>query len=146
MELGSNDVWRARVRRLDTMIAQKKQELENYEEGQMTLYESLRDGILDRTEFNRMKKIYSDKIAEAQQAINQLATNRDEAANNASQENAWVRQYVKFQGIEALSREVVFTLIDKIFVYADKHVKIDFNYRNEIDFYSSILQQQKEVV
>ena len=146
MELGSNDVWRARVRRLDTMIAQKKQELENYEEGQMTLYESLRDGILDRTEFNRMKKIYSDKIAEAQQAINQLATNRDEAANNASQENGWVRQYVKFQGIEALSREVVFTLIDKIFVYADKHVKIDFNYRNEIDFYSSILQQQKEVV
>lgn len=146
MELGSNDVWRARVRRLDTMIAQKKQELENYEEGQMTLYESLRDGILDRTEFNRMKKIYSDKIAEAQQAINQLANNRDEAANNASQENGWFRQYVKFQGIEALSREVVFTLIDKIFVYADKHVKIDFNYRNEIDFYSSILQQQKEVV
>ena len=146
VELGSNDVWHARVRRLDSMIAQKRDELEKYEESQMTLYESLRDGILDRTEYNRMKRIYGSKIEEAQKAINELAASRDEAANNASQENGWVKQFIKFQGLEDLTREVVFTLVDKIYIYADKRVKIDFNYRNDIDFYSGILQrQQKEV-
>ena len=128
------------------MIAQKRDELEKYEESQMTLYESLRDGILDRTEYNRMKRIYGSKIEEAQKAINELAASRDEAANNASQENGWVKQFIKFQGLEDLTREVVFTLVDKIYIYADKRVKIDFNYRNDIDFYSGILQrQQKEV-
>lgn len=146
MELGSRDVWRARVRRLETMIAQKKDELEKNQDNQMTLYESLRDGIIDRGEFNRMKKIYSDRIDEAQQAINQLAASRDEAANNAGKDNNWVSQFLKFQGLEDLTREVVFTLVDKIYIHADKHVKIDFNYRNEVDFYSGLLQRQQREV
>ena len=145
-ELGTTDVWHARVRRLDSIIAEKRDELEKYEESQMSLYESLRDGILDRTEYNRMKQIYGSKIEEAQKAINELAASRDEAANNARQDNGWVKQFIKFQGLEDLTREVVFTLVDKIYVYADKRVKIDFNYRNDIDFYAGILQRQQREV
>ena len=147
MELGSRDVWKARVRRLDTMIEKKREELKQNEERRMGLYEALNDGLIDRAEHGKMRAIYASRIEEAEQAIRQLSISRDEAASNAGQESNWVSQFVKFQGISDLTREVVFTLVDKVYVYADKHIKIDFNYRNEIDFYSDILRRQpKEVV
>lgn len=52
----------------------------------------------------------------------------------------------KFKGITALSREAVITLVDRIYVYADKHIRIDFNFRNELAYYKEILQQKLEVV
>lgn len=146
-ELGSRDVWNARARRLDTMIEKKREELKQNEERRMSLYEALNDGIIDRAEHSKMRAIYASRIEEAEQAIRQLSISRDEAANNAGQESNWISQFVKFQGIDDLTREVVFTLVDKVYVYSDKHIKIDFNYRNEIDFYSDILhRKQKEVV
>lgn len=94
-----------------------------------------------------MRAIYTSRIEEAEQAIRQLSISRDEAASNASQESNWVSQFVKFQGIDSLTREVVFTLVDKVYVHADQHIKIDFNYRDEIAFYSDILhRKEKEVV
>lgn len=146
-ELGSRDVWKARIRRLDTMIEKKREELKQNEERRLGLYEALNDGLIDRAEHSKMRAIYTSRIEEAEQAIRQLSISRDEAASNASQESNWVSQFVKFQGIDSLTREVVFTLVDKVYVHADQHIKIDFNYRDEIAFYSDILhRKEKEVV
>ena len=47
----------------------------------------------------------------------------------------WVMQFVKYQDIKELSREAVVTMIDRIYVYEDGRIKIDFNYRDEIARY-----------
>ena len=49
----------------------------------------------------------------------------------------------KFKGITELTREVVVTLIDRIYIFEDKHIRIDFNFRNELAYYQEILQQQE---
>lgn len=126
-ELGTNDVWKARVQLLDTMIAQKNEELEKYQQRRMGLYEALNDGVIDRAEYNKMRAIYAKKIEDEEQDIRKLADSRDEASCNAGTESNWVSQFVKFQGVESLTREIVFTLVDKIYVYADKRIKIDYN-------------------
>lgn len=145
--LGSTDVWKVRVQRLDTMIEQKNDELEKYQQRRMGLYEALNDGVIDREEYNKMREIYAKKIEDAEQGIRQLADSRDEALCNAGTESNWISQFVKFQGVESLTRELVFTLVDKIYVYADKRIKIEYNYRNEIAFYSDVLSRRsKEVI
>ena len=49
----------------------------------------------------------------------------------------------EFRDITELSREVVITLVDKIYVYKDKHIRIDFNFRNELAYYKEILQHTR---
>lgn len=50
-------------------------------------------------------------------------------------------QFIKFKGISELTREVVVTLVDRIYVYEDKRIRIEFNYRNEIAAYQEIFQE-----
>ena len=45
-----------------------------------------------------------------------------------------------------MTREVVVTLIDRIYVYEDKHIRIEFNYRNEIAAYQEILEEKAKEV
>ena len=70
-----------------------------------------------------------------------------EISSGSSADNNWIMQFIKFKGISELTREVVVTLVDRIYVYEDKRIRIEFNYRNEIAAYQEIFQERaKEVV
>ena len=52
-----------------------------------------------------------------------------------------------FYNITALDREVVVTLIDKIYVYENREVHIDFNFRDEMaEIYDLLNAAKKEAV
>ncbi len=144
--LGQKDIWEIKARGYDEVIEQKEAELERNMQLQMGLYESLTSGVLNREEYDLLKGQYKGIIATCERDLRQLRASRDEARSKAGTGCDWVAQFLKFQGIESLSREAVFTLIDKVYVYEDKHIRIDFNFRNEIDFcFTSLNRMQKEV-
>jgi len=145
-EIEANSVSNAHLQRLDGAIEKRQTEIEHYRDIRMNLYESFQDGILDRDEYEQMRAKYSDLIAEGEMLIQQLTASKAEAENAEKAQNDWISQYVKFQGLKELSREAVFSLIDRIYVYADKRIRIEFNYRNEIEFYTEILRRRKQEV
>ena len=89
-----------------------------------------------------MKAKYNKRIAEAESALRELHAAKVEALNNASNATSWIEQFLKFDGESTLSREMVFTLIDKVHIYEDKRIRIDFNFRNDIAFILDTLQKQ----
>ena len=147
LSLGQKDIWEVKARGFDEMIEQKEKELEYNLDMQMGLYESLTTGVLTREEYDKLKGQYKLMIATCERELRQLNASRDDARSRAGTACDWITQFLKFQGIEELTREVVFTLVDKVYVFSDKHIRIDFNYRNEIDFCLAALgrQQEKEV-
>ena len=57
-----------------------------------------------------------------------------------------MEQYAKYRDLPELTREAVVALIDKVIVYEDKRIDIRFNYKNEIAYYSEIVEAaMKEV-
>ena len=146
-EIGQNNIWNAKVKRLDLMIAEKEKELDGYRDFRMKLYEALNDDLIDRDEYGKMRQKYTQMIADAEGAINKLKAQRAEALACTGNDSSWIELFVKFQGVTELTREVVVTLIDRIYVFEGKHIKIDFNYRNEIAYYQELLKSTvKEVV
>ena len=139
---GEVDVSKARVRQLDLSIARKENEMDELQDAKMRLYESLCDNLLDTDEYTAMKAKYNKRIAEAESALRELHAAKAEAVNNASNATSWIEQFLKFDGESTLSREMVFTLIDKVHVYEDKRIRIDFNFRNDIAFVLDTLQTQ----
>lgn len=141
-EMGEVDVTKARVKRLELAIARKGNEMEELQDAKMRLYESLCDDLLDNDEYTIMKAKYNKRITEAETALRELYASKAEAIANTGESTLWIEQFLKFDGVSELSREMVFTLIDKVYVYEDKHIRIDFNYRNEIAFILDTLQKQ----
>lgn len=140
-------ILQTKVTRLDLLIAQKQREIEEYNEFRMRLYESLTDGIIDRSEYDQMRLKYTHQIESARNAVARLEAEKDCAASGTISDRSWIDQFAKYQGLQQLCREAVVTLIDRISVYEDKRIHIDFNYRNELEKEQSVLEQaSKEVV
>lgn len=140
--MGKSKIENAHIKRLDLAIAQKNSELDRYRDFRMKLYEALNDDLINRDEYEKMRSKYAGMIEETEDVIRQLSADREKSLTNTTPRD-WMTSIAKFKGITELSREVVITLVDKIYVYEDKHIRIDFNFRNELAYYKEILQQKE---
>ncbi len=147
-DIGQKELSNYKLKRIDLMIAQIHKDLDGYQEFRMRLYEVFSDNLMSKDEYNNMRTKYNSLIAESTAALNDLIATRDEITRKAEYDNEWMREYSKFFGITKLTREVVFTLIDKIYVHDEKKITIEFNYRDEIKILSEMLNssETKEVV
>lgn len=145
-DIGADDIQSIRVKRLDMMIAQKHKDIDGYQDFRMNLYEAFCDQLIERDEYDKMRSKYGQMIADAQNAVKKLEQERHEIVSTQNVHSGWIQQFVQYQGITELTREVVVTLIDRIYVYEDKRIRIDFNYRDEIEYYQELLRQKAKEV
>lgn len=145
-DIGMKSIDQVRLKRLDVMIAQKEQDMDHDKEFRMKLYEALNDDLIDRDEYEKMRMKYTKQIEDTEKAIGKLQIQRADILSNNATDNSWIMQFIKFQGLTELSHEAVVTLIDRIYVYEDKHIRIEFNYRNELAAYQEILQEKAKEV
>lgn len=145
-DIGMKSIDQVRLKRLDVMIAQKEQDMDHDKEFRMKLYEALNDDLIDRDEYEKMRMKYTKQIEDTEKAISKLQIQRADILSNNATDNSWIMQFIKFQGLTELSHEAVVTLIDRIYVYEDKHIRIEFNYRNELAAYQEILQEKSKEV
>lgn len=134
-----------RIRHFDLMIAEKEQELDRYQEFRTNLYETLCEELINRDEYEKMHLKYTRCIEETQTVLMKLRRQRKEALSDCAVDTNWIAQFSRFNGLTKLTREAVVSLIDRITVFEDKQIKIDFNYRDEIAYYQKILEQVQEV-
>ena len=146
VEIGRNKIDRIRQERMDVRIAKKEQDLDRDKEFRLKLYEALHDGLIDREEYDKMRSRYTQQIEDTQKAIDKLRLAREEITLGSGADHNWVLQFIKYEGITKLTREAVVTLVDRIYVYEDRHIRIEFNYRDEIAAYQEILQAKAKEV
>ena len=112
----------------------------------MKLYEALSDDLINREEYDKMRAKYTQLIEEGTKALVELKERRSRELRDHNTDNLWLQQFARYQGAAELNREMVAALVDKVYVYEDKRIKIDFNYRNELAYYLEILQEKAEEV
>lgn len=142
-EVNQKDLANVRIKHLDLMIAQKEKDVDSYQEFRMKLYEALRDELIDRDEYEKMRKKYTQMIEEAQLVLDLWRKERQEACSDTNRDDSWIAQFSKFNGLKELTREAVVTLIDRIEIFEDKQIRVVFNYRNEIAYYQELIEQAK---
>ena len=145
-EIENTGILAAKLKRLNVMMGETETEIENYQEFRRKLLEAFHEKLIDRTEYDAMRRKYTEMISSAQMNLEKIARERAAAIDGETEARAWVTQFIRYQGERKLTREMVVTLIDKIYVYEGKRIKIEFNYRNEIACYQDLLLQMKKEV
>lgn len=145
-EVEQNGLVATKLRRLDILTEEKEKEIERYQEYRMKLLEAFHDQLIDRTEYDAMRQKYTTMITRLQASLEKIMDERKTVMSEGPDSRNWVSQFAQYRDTEQLSREMVATLIDKVFVYEDKRVIIDFNYRDEIAYHQEILRQMEEAV
>lgn len=138
----------AEAQKVQRQIDMKRGELERYNRLLMSLYESLTDGIINKDEYMRLKQRYSEQNAEAEKQLLALQDVLADIQEHGSASLGWMNEFRDHQNINALDRETVVALIERIFVFDDKRVEITFRWHDEYEWQTDILQraQMKEAV
>lgn len=131
-QVSSGDLLAVKLKRADLLMEKKHQEINHYEAFRMKLFEAKSDGLIDREEYGQMWEKYTHQIQTAQAALKELEHQREALEHESAPDRAWMAQFLKYRNITALSREVVVTLVDKIYVYEDRRLHIDFNFKDEL--------------
>ena len=138
----------AEAQKVQRQLDKKRSEHERLQKLLMSLYENLADGIIDREEYARFKQSYTDRAAECEKQMDALQESLVQIKEHGGEHREWMAQFRKHQNITELERSIVVALIDRILIYKDNRVEVNFRFEDEFAWQMDILRrsQIREVV
>ena len=135
----------AGVRKLQVRLDKKREEIDRNQALLRSLYESLADGVIDRDEYQDLKKTYSRRRAEAEAQAEAIQEEMSRETANLSEGRGWMEQFRKHQNINALERSIIVTLIERILIFRDRRVEIVYRWQNEFRWQMDLLLRAQEL-
>lgn len=115
----------------EAQMMKVEEEIEQYKKRKLRLYEDLTDGIITKEEYQDFRNSYQSIIEEKQNIVKRLKREQEDAASTGLGNRAWVQAFAQYENIEELDRRVMVALVDRILIYENKAIEIQFNYRDE---------------
>ena len=131
----------AGMRKLQARLDKKQEEIDRCQTLLRSLYESLADGVIDREEYQVLKKNYSCRRAEAEEQAEAIQMEMGQELANLTAGRGWMEQFRKHQDIDVLDRTIVVSLIERILIFRDRRVEIVYRWQNEFQWQIDLLVQ-----
>ena len=128
------------IRKLDEHIQKKKEEAWKAEKLKSGIYEDLKDGILDKMEYQNLKMEFNRRMEEAEEAIAIYEEEKKKILDNKSSRYEWMNYFQKYHELEHLTREVAVLFLDRILIYEGKRIKIRYSFGDKLQ---SVLEYLK---
>ena len=130
---------KAKVQKLRERLDTKEAEIDRYQRLLRSLYESLADGLIDQSEYQNLKKNYTNRRTHAEEQANAIREEMEQEINRSDQGLGWIEEFRRYQNIEALDRSIVVRLIERILIFRDHRVDIVYRWQNEFQWQTELL-------
>lgn len=125
-------------------LSRKEEERKKAERLKIGIYEDLKDGLLDKEEYQKLKMEFDSRIAAAEAAVKELTRQISELEESHSASAPWMNYFQQFGRLEQLTRWAAAIVINKILVYEDNRIKITFNFEADLNRIQEILSAAEE--
>ena len=125
-------------------LSMKEEERKKAERLKIGIYEDLKDGLLDKEEYQKLKAEFDSRIAEADATVKELKRQITELEGSHSANAPWMIYFQQFGRLEQLTRWAAAIIINKILVYEDNRIKITFNFEADLNRIQEILSAAEE--
>lgn len=131
-----------KLKQLDASIEIQEEVVRKNNTLRLGIYEDLRAGLLDRSEYESLKKELAERIDEATAAIEKLNKEKREILDGVSKQQSWVEQFRQYENVTELTRPMVIHLIERINIFEDSNIEIVFRHRNQIEEILRFISEQ----
>ena len=119
-----------RQQRLTHLIEQRRQAIIDIEAKKRSLYDDLKDGLVSKEDYRCINETYTREIADENAAICKYEDERRKLEDPNNQYK-WIERVKNLANLERLDRELLVTLVDKIYVYEGKRIEIKLIFSDE---------------
>lgn len=138
------------TQKTDERLKAKHREIEKYQAYKLRLHEDYADGILSREDYVAFGARYSKKIEEAEQAASKLVQDIEQLAAGYSGGQQWIAYFKQHANISELNRKLAVELIEKILVFENQKIQIEFKFQYEyeqaFEFISSLTSTPEQLL
>lgn len=131
-----------KLKQLDASIEIQEEVVRKNNTLRLGIYEDLRAGLLDRSEYESLKKELAERIDEATAAIEKLNKEKREILDGVSKQQSWIEQFRQYENVTELTRPMVIHLIERINIFEDSNIEIVFRHRNQIEEILRFISEQ----
>lgn len=117
----------------DKEVVTLQKELQKYTTLKSSLYQDLKEGVINQAQFNSYREKYSNREIEITAAIKKQKELIKEIYDNGIAAGVKLEQFKKNLTVDEIDRITLVTFIDRILIYADNRIDIIFKFRNEIN-------------
>ena len=132
------------IQKYQERLSMKEEERKKAERLKIGIYEDLKDGLLDKEEYQKLKAEFDSRIAEADAAVKELKRQIAGLEGSRSANAPWMNYFQQFGCLEQLTRWAVAIIINKILVYEDNRIKITFNFEADLNRIQEVLSAAEE--
>ena len=133
----------------DKEITRLRNEQEKYLELRAGLYEDLKTGIITQTDFKNFSAIYEKQYVETEKALTRQEDMLKKLFYNGVQSGVKLERLKETMQITTLDRDTLLAFVDRIEVYEEKKVSVQFCCQEEMEkmlVLSEFLSSQSEVM
>lgn len=134
-----------RIVSLINSIKKFETEQENLKKRKQQIYEDWKMDKINEEQYYEYTRDYIEEkeniesqIKQTKELITEMRQNNENATNNL-----WAEKLGQFKDIKVLTKNMLDELIDDIYVYEDRRLKINFKYRDEYKFAMNYIKQHK---
>lgn len=144
--INNNDSANKKAVKLRKKLEDVKSEFNRIEVVMLDLYPDWKMGVISKEEYVRLKEKFDLQKKQLSDKIVDLQTKIDEAENGKDNGNQFLENFIKYKNIQKLTREVVVTLIDMIYIYENNRIKIVFKYQSPFKAVMDYIENNKEIL
>lgn len=117
----------------DSQIATLQAEYNRYYKLKSNLFADIKEGLIDKKEFDEFHSLYEKKCSELEGAIAAQKKIIKDMFQNGIMAKTQLEKMKESLELQELDRELLVTTVRKIYVHEDKKLDIEFRFSNEMD-------------
>ena len=106
-------------------------DIDKYKRLKRSSYEDWKLGNISKEQFLNYSNDYDKQIENINNEISALKNVYNENIQNLKKDNYWIDHFKKNKNIKTLTREIIYELIDTIYVHEGGNITIKFKYQDE---------------
>ncbi len=116
--------------RLNAQLKQKSGELDASRERLDGVYFDWKQGDVSHEQYLRLKQTLETQVAQLQEVVERLRSECAEAIRHCGGEDPQLEAFVKYRGIQCLTRGLLIELVDAVSVRKDGSIELALNYED----------------
>ena len=127
--------------RLEAMLEAQLKEQEKISRHKIDLYPDWKSGLISKEEYLALKERFDRQLHQLDASIAHIKEELKRYEESASAENRFIAHFLKYQNIDALTREMIVELIEMIYVHEGGTITVEFRYQDEYQRLLDLIQE-----
>lgn len=115
---------------LQKLLENAQKEEKSAESMMLDLYPDWKMGMISTEEYQKLKAMFESKRELARQKMKEINMQMAEMEKGQDSANEFIQNFIKYQNVNTLTRDLLVSLVDMIYVYEGGDIHIDFKFQS----------------